>query len=102
MHPDALGTFPYMVVLGFGIVWMTLATLGFIWFATWRSNRREAPAVTTSSPPRRGMTRGRAVGLVVLGLLGGAVVGGAASACASYMAAQSRGPRGGGTTQPAP
>ena len=104
MNPDALGSFPYMVVLGFGIVWMTLATLGFIWFATWRSNRREAAAHVTAAAPaaRRGMTRGRAIALIGLGLLGGAVVGGAASAYAAYAAARNAPPRGGGTTQPAP
>ena len=103
MQPDALGSFPYMVVLGFGIVWMTLATLGFIWLATWRSNNREASAVPAVSPPgRRGLTRGRVLGLVAAGLLGGVVIGGAASACASYVAARNGPLRGGGTTQPRP
>jgi hypothetical protein len=104
VSPDALGTFPYMVVLGFGIVWMTLSTLGFVWFATWRSNRREAAltAVPASASPRRGMTRGRAIALVGFGLLGGAIVGGAASAYAAYAATRDGPPRGGGTTQPRP
>jgi hypothetical protein len=104
VQSDALGTFPYMVVLGFGIVWMTLATLGFVWFATWRSTRREAAASAVHAPasPGRGMTRGRVLGLVGVGLLGGAVLGGAASAYASYLSARNAPPRGGGTTQPAP
>jgi hypothetical protein len=101
VNPDALGSFPYMIVLGFGIVWMTLSTLGFIWFATWRSTRRASTAPAAPSPvTRRGMTRGRVIALVGAGLIGGTLIGGAASAYAFYLAAQSAPPRGGGTTRP--
>jgi hypothetical protein len=101
VQPDALGSFPYMVVLGFGVVWITLSTLGVIWFATWRSDRRDAP-IAPPTVGRRGLTRGRMLGLVTAGLLGGVVIGGAASACASYVAARNAPPRGGGTTQAVP
>jgi hypothetical protein len=99
VQSDALGSFPYFVVLGFGMVWITFATLGFIWVATWRSNRRDAGAdtVEVDAPASRYVTRARALRLVGVGLLGGAVVGGVASA---YFVAQSGRPRGGGTTQP--
>ena len=82
MQADALGSFPYFVVLGFGMVWITFATLGFIWVATWRSNRSEAgeDTVAVAAPASRGVTRARALRLVGVGLLGGAGLGGAASA----------------------
>ena len=104
MQPDALGSFPYLVVLGFGIVWMTLSTLGFVWFATWRSTRREAAlsAVPTAAPRPGGFTRGRVLRLMGAGLVVGVLVGGGASACALYLAAQRTPPRGLGSTQPAP
>jgi hypothetical protein len=95
--PDALGSFPYLVVLGFGMVWITFATLGVIWLATWRSTRHESAVAAAAAPSRRGLTRGRALALVGVGLLGGAILGGILSA---YAAAQSGRPRGGGTAQP--
>jgi hypothetical protein len=101
VQPDALGSFPYLIVLGFGIVWMTISTLGVIWFATWRSGRRDAP-IAPATVGRRGLTRGRMLALVAGGLVGGAAIGGAASAYASYLAARNAPPRGRGTTQPAP
>jgi hypothetical protein len=96
---SALELFPFLILLGFAVVGVFMATMLIMWLAVWRAVRRgdaaskpPAPKPARSAPRLSG--RRRLLVLALVGGAGGALVGAALSALAVVQAARSRRPGG--------